>query len=183
MENNTTKNICIIAVFLALMLVLSPISIPMVPVPITLATLMVYLISAMLPLKVAPLVIVLYVLLGLAGLPVFSNFSGGPAVLMGPTGGFIFGYILASVLESFLITRFKEKKWMYPVSMVLATIVIYAFGSAWFMVQMQGKYSFGATMMVCVVPFLIGDTIKIVLASIVSLRLRRFTDLRFNKAK
>lgn len=169
---NSVRNLCTVSIFTALMCIIAPLSVPIGPVPITLATLMVYLISALFPVKLAPLIISLYVALGALGLPVFSSFSSGLTILLGPTGGFIFSYIVASVLESLLIGAFKEKKWMYPIVMVLVTVVIYAMGSAWFMYYMKGAYSFQKTMMVCVVPFLLGDSIKIGIASVLSIRFR-----------
>lgn len=175
---NSTRYVCTVAVFTALMCAIAPISIPMVPVSITLATLMVYLVSALFPANISVVVVLLYILLGSLGLPVFSNFSSGFAVLLGPTGGFIFGYILAALAESLLISFFKNRKWMFPVAMVVATIIIYSFGSAWFMVYMNGKYSFAKTMMACVVPFLLGDSLKIVVSSIVGIRLRKTFDCR-----
>ena len=183
--NKIIRYICAVAIFTALMCVIAPISIPMIPVPITLATLMVYLISALFSFKVAPLLIALYVCLGMMGLPVFSNFTSGAAIIMGPTGGFILGYIISALLESLLITLNKNKKWMYPVAMILGTVIIYAFGSAWFMYYMNGKYNFIQTMMACVIPFLIGDFLKIGCASVISIRLRKFfdTQLKENQPK
>lgn len=179
----TVRNICVIGMFTALMCAVAPIAIPMVPVSITLATLMVYTISSLFSFKIAPLIITLYVALGAIGLPVFSNFTSGVGILVGPTGGYIFGYILAAIVESLLITFYKNKKWMYPVAMVVATVVIYAFGSAWFMIYMKGKYTFAQTMMACVVPFLIGDSLKIVLSSILGIRLRKFFDSHLEEAR
>ena len=135
------RKLCLIAMFTALMCVISPISIPIVPVPITLATLMVYLIAAVFPWQIAPLIIGLYIVLGVIGVPVFANFQAGPGVIAGPTGGFIIGYLLGALSESLLITFFKDKKWMYPLAMVVATIFIYGFGLIWFMIFMGDKYT------------------------------------------
>jgi len=179
---NSVRKICTIAVFTALMCCIAPISIPLVPVAITFATLMVYLISAIFSWKIAPVIICLYILLGCLGLPVFSNFSSGPAVLFGPTGGYIFGYILAAIVESVLLTRFKNKKWMFPVAMIAATAVIYLFGSVWFMIYMNGKYTVAKMLMVCVVPFLLGDSLKIVVASVIGIRLRKLFDSKLDPA-
>ena len=176
MKSTITKNITFIALFTALMCVLSPFSIPMQPVPITLATLMVYIIAGLFDFKFATLPIILYILIGLMGVPVFSNGQSGAGVLMGPTGGFIFGYIIGAVAESLLLHFFKDKKWMYPVSMVVASIFIYAFGLTWFMFYMNnaGKpYTLGAALMACVVPFLIGDALKIIAASSLTITLRK----------
>lgn len=181
MKSKLVRHICVVAIFTALMCVISPISIPVGPIPISMATFMVYVIAALFDVKISPLIIILYILLGMAGLPVFSGFSSGAAVLIGPTGGFIFGYVLAAVLESIIITLWKDKKWIYPIAMIAATVIIYAFGSAWFMYYMGGKYNFAQTMMACVVPFLIGDSIKIGMASVMGIRLRSFFDSELQK--
>jgi len=170
------RKLCLIAMFTALMCVISPISIPIVPVPITLATLMVYLIAAVFPWQIAPLIIGLYIVLGVIGVPVFANFQAGPGVIAGPTGGFIIGYLLGALSESLLITFFKDKKWMYPLAMVVATIFIYGFGLIWFMIFMGDKYTFSEALMACVVPFLGGDTLKIVISTLLALPLRKLFD-------
>lgn len=174
--NPIVKKLCIVGVFTALMCILAPVSIPIEPVAITLATLMVYLIGACFSWKIAPWIIALYIALGSFGLPIFSKFQGGFQVVLGPTGGFIWGYLLGVIAESLLITLLKNKRWIYPVAMLLATVLIYAFGLTWFMIYMGGKYEFGHAMMVCVVPFLPGDAAKIVLASIIGYRLRQIFD-------
>jgi biotin transport system substrate-specific component len=177
MKRSITKTLTFLALFTALMCVLSPFAIPMQPVPITLATLVVYIIAGLLDYKYAAIPVVLYILIGLMGVPVFSNGTAGLAVLGGPTAGFIYGYILGALAESLLLHFFKEKKWMvYPIAMVVATIFIYAFGLTWFMIYMNnsGKaITFGAALMACVVPFLLGDAIKIIAASSVCISLRK----------
>lgn len=177
MKRSITKTLTFLALFTALMCVLSPFAIPMQPVPITLATLVVYIIAGLLDYKYASIPVVLYILIGLMGVPVFSNGTAGLAVLGGPTAGFIYGYILGALAESLLLHFFKEKKWMYPVAMVVATVFIYAFGLTWFMIYMNniGKAkTFSAALMACVVPFLLGDAIKIAAASSVCISLRKY---------
>ena len=173
---SSVKKICLIAMFTALMCVLSPLSIPIGPVPISLSTFMVYLIGALFDWKIAPLIVGLYIVLGVIGVPVFSSFKAGPAVIAGPTGGFIIGYLFGVLVESLLLTYFKSKKWMYPASMVLATFFIYGFGLIWFMIFMGDKYTFEKALMVCVVPFLGGDTIKIVVSTMIAIPLRKLFD-------
>jgi biotin transporter BioY len=97
MKRSITKTLTFLALFTALMCVLSPFAIPMQPVPITLATLVVYIIAGLLDYKYAAIPVVLYILIGLMGVPVFSNGTAGLAVLGGPTAGFIYGYILGGV--------------------------------------------------------------------------------------
>lgn len=175
-----TRTITLVGMFAAVMCVLSPITIPMTPVPITLATLAVYIIGSLFDYKRAPLIVIIYILLGAIGMPVFSNGNGGAAVLLGPTGGYIFGYIICAVVQSILVTIFKSKKWMHPVAMVAGTILLYIFGTAWFLFYMNVNkgidYSLAKALMVCVVPFLLGDSIKIVVSTLIGVRFRPMMD-------
>ncbi len=166
------KNITLIGVFTALFCVVAPFSMPIGVVPISLATFMVYLISAIFEPWIAPAIVGCYILLGSLGLPVFASFKGGFAVILGPTGGFIWGYLLCAVVESLLTYIFKNKKWMVPVAMVAGTVLIYGFGLAFFLIYMNGSYSFLKALQVCVIPFLLGDAIKIATATALSYVLR-----------
>jgi biotin transport system substrate-specific component len=121
--------------------------------------------------KYGTLAVLLYILIGLVGLPVFSGFEGGAQKLVGPTGGFLIGYIPCALIIGLLVDKLEKKIWIYPVVMVLGTAVLYAFGTAWFMISL--KYTLAAALMACVVPFLIFDAVKIVLASVVSPILRK----------
>lgn len=169
LRNPIVKSICLVGVFTALMCVLSPLSIPLDPVSITLATLVIYIIGATFDYKIVVLPVVLYLLLGMAGLPVFSKFQGGIQVLFGPTGGYLFGYIPCVFLISLLISKFPNKKWLYPIAMIIGTIVLYAFGTLWFVLYL--KYDIYKALLVCVVPFLPGDTFKIAVACLIGIRL------------
>lgn len=169
LRNPVVKSICLVGVFTALMCVLSPLSIPLDPVSITLATLVIYIIGATFDYKIAVLPVVLYLLLGMAGLPVFSKFQGGIQVLFGPTGGYLFGYIPCVFIISLLISKFPNKKWLYPIAMIIGTIVLYAFGTLWFVLYL--KYDIYKALLVCVVPFLPGDTFKIAVACLIGIRL------------
>ncbi len=177
--DTTVQKMCIVAIFLALMCVLAPISIPIEPVAITLATLALYLIGAVFSWKISLPIVALYLLLGLAGMPIFSKFQGGPQVLLGPTGGFLIGYLPCVLIESLFISAFKKKIWAYPLAMILGTIVLYAFGTGWFLIYGKGNYDFAKALMLCVVPFLPGDAIKIVIATLTGFRLRKFVDRQF----
>lgn len=169
LRNPIVKSICLVGVFTALMCVLSPLSIPLDPVSITLATLVIYIIGATFDYKIAVLPVVLYLLLGMAGLPVFSKFQGGIQVLFGPTGGYLFGYIPCVFLISLLTSKFPNKKWLYPIAMIIGTVVLYAFGTLWFVLYL--KYDIYKALLVCVVPFLPGDTFKIAVACLIGIRL------------
>ena len=176
LPTNKIHAMCIIAIFTALMCVLSPISIPIEPVAITLATFVVYLLGAVFSWKISVPIVLLYLLLGMAGMPIFSKFQGGFQVLAGPTGGFLIGYIPCVLIETLLIGKWKKRIWIYPIAMVAGTIVLYAFGMGWFLIYGKGNYDFAKAMMLCVVPFLPGDALKIALATLTGFRLRKFID-------
>ena len=164
------------AVFAAVLCVISPFVIPIGPIPLSLATFAVYLAAAALDWKYAALAVLLYVLIGLAGVPVFSNFSGGFQKLVGPTGGFLIGYILCAVTTGLLLKKREQKRWLYPVAMVAGTVVLYLFGTVWFMILMQATLS--KALLLCVIPFLPGDAFKIILASVIAPQLRKVLKLQ-----
>lgn len=170
LRNKAIRFICMSGVFTALMCVLSPISIPVEPVSITLATLALYIIGSSTDWKVSLTVVALYLLLGLAGLPVFSKFQGGFQVIFGPSGGFLIGYLPCALVVSLLTNKWPNKKWIYPLSMVLGTILLYLIGSLWFMFYIGADIN--KTLASCVLPFIPGDIIKIVLSSFLSIRMR-----------
>lgn len=159
------------AIFAALICVAAPYAIPMPGlVPISLGTFAIYLTGAMLGGKRGTVAVCVYILLGAIGLPVFTGFAGGFAKLLGPTGGYIVGYVPLVLLTGIFSDMQSKKHWTMPVGMVIGTAVMYAFSTAWFMI-MNGS-PLGTALMNCVVPFLIGDTIKIVLATVIAVPLR-----------
>lgn len=165
------KNMVFTALFAAVICAVSPFVIPMWPVPLSLATLVIYIAAATLGWKYGTLAVVLYLLIGMIGLPVFSGFNGGVQRLVGPTGGFLIGYIPCALIVGIITDRFEHIKWLYPVAMAAGTAALYACGTAWIMLSL--KYTLAAALMACVVPFLIGDAVKTVLASVVSPILRK----------
>lgn len=158
----STSTMTVVALMAAVLCVLAPFSIPLGPVPISLATLGLYLAVIILGGKNAVIVCLMYLLIGFVGLPVFSGFSGGPAKLLGPTGGYFFGYLLLTVVAGYFVDKFPGKRGMCVLGMALGTAACYAVGTVWLAVQMG--LDFGAALMVGVVPFLVGDLIKIVMA-------------------
>jgi biotin transport system substrate-specific component len=167
------RNMVFTALFAAVICVVSPfiIILPFSPVPLSLATFVIYIAAASMNWKTGTLAVVLYLLIGMVGLPVFSGFTGGIQKLVGPTGGFLIGYIPCALVIGLVIDRFEKKKWLYPVSMVLGTAALYTCGTIWIMVSL--KYTLAAALMACVIPFLIGDAAKIILASVVAPLLRK----------
>ena len=166
-----TKDICLIGVLAALLCIGAPFTVPIGPIPISLASFVVYLAGALLGWKRGTLAVVVYLLLGAVGLPVFSGFQGGLQKLAGVTGGFLIGYIPCALITGAFADHAKDKKWMVPVGMVLGTAALYALGTIWFMVQTHNPL--GAALGACVIPFLPGDAIKIAAATVLTLALRK----------
>ena len=112
-----------------------------------------------------------YVVLGVIGVPVFAGFGSGPAVLFGKTGGYIQGYILCALIVGALSHKFAFSFKNLCLEMLLGVAVCYAFGTIWFMV-LTGM-NLATSMGYCVIPFLPGDVVKILLAAFLALRLRK----------
>lgn len=167
----SVKSMVFIAIFAAIICVAAPFSVPMPGlVPISLATFAVYLAGGLLGGKRAVIAVALYIMIGAVGLPVFSGFSGGFAKLLGVTGGYIIGYIPCALLTGIFSDIPSKGHWTAPVGMVLGTLACYIFGTAWFMVATGSELL--PALMSCVIPFLIGDAIKIVCASAITMPLK-----------
>lgn len=187
MEKNNKSNLfsvrsmVFIAVFAAIICVVSPFSIPLPGlIPISLATFAIYLTGALLGWKRGALATAVYILIGTVGLPVFTGFSGGFAKLFGVTGGYIIGYIPLVIITGLFADKFSGKKRIASVGtvvgMVLGTAALYVFGTAWYMIFTGADIV--SAVAGCVLPFLIGDSIKIVCSTLIAVPLRsRLTDI------
>ena len=160
----TTKQMTLIALMTALTCILGPLSIPLPfsPVPISFTNLVLYFSVFVLGTKFSTISYIVYLLIGLVGLPVFSGFSGGPAKVAGPTGGYLVG---------FFVEHFKGKLSFAVLGMVLGTIVCYLFGTIW--LSMQLNIGFVAGLGVGVFPYIPGDLVKIAIACIIGPKIRR----------
>ena len=165
-----TRDMVYTALFTAVLCAVAPLSLNIGPIPLSFATLAIYLAAGSLDPKCSAISVVLYVALGAVGLPVFSGFGAGIAKIIGPTGGFIAGYIPLVLVTGLSVSRFGQKRLIFVAGMVIGTALLYALGTAWFTLQMQASLS--AALMACVVPFLVGDAFKIVIAAIVTPQLR-----------
>ena len=166
------KKMCYIALCTAILCILGPLSItiPISPVPIALAVFGTYISGYVLGSKWGAIASVLYILIGAVGIPVFSGFTGGPAKLVGPTGGYLIGYIAISFFTGLFVEKFEGKIYMYVVGMVVGLVICYILGTIWLacVAGMSGT----AALMAGVIPFIPGDIAKIVLAVIVGIPLR-----------
>ncbi len=172
MKKLTLKGMILAAMFAALTGILTQIQfqVPLSPVPINLALFSVYLAGALLGPRYGTLSMVVYVLLGAVGLPVFSNFTGGLHKLVGPTGGYIAGYVLCAFLVGLLSRKWNFYFVMLSAAMLVGLAACYALGTAWFMIAT--KNSLAASLGMCVIPFLPGDAFKIIAAVLLAGRLR-----------
>lgn len=176
METKAKNNVyplAMTAVMAAVIAVVAPFSIPAWgEVSFTLCTFVLYLSPYILGWKRASIATLVYILLGMVGMPVFSNFKAGLGVLVGPTGGYILGYIPMVILAGLAIKMFPQKRALQLGGMILATAVLYAFGTALFCAQTGSTLE--RALLVCVIPFIPFDLGKMILATALGpvLRLR-----------
>lgn len=172
---NKTLDMVYIALFAVLIAICSWISIPTV-VPFTLQTFGVFVAVGILGGKRGTLSVLIYLLLGAIGVPVFAGFSGGIGTILGTTGGYIVGFLLSALLMWGMEKVLGKKTWVLALSMVLGLLVCYAFGTVWFMevyAQNSGEIGLLTALGWCVFPFVVPDVIKIVLALVVTKSLAR----------
>jgi biotin transport system substrate-specific component len=163
---NKSRIIAYSAAFIGLITLGSWISIPFIPVPFTLQTLFVLLAGAVMR-RYAVIPVSLYIVLGALGLPIFHNGIAGPGVLLGPTGGYLVGFIFAAIIVGLAYEH--ESKYVRIGGLAAATVIIYAFGVAWLMYSL-GR-DFIPAFMAGVLPFIIGDMIKACAAYMIAERL------------
>lgn len=155
-----------ISFFTALTAVLSQLSIPIGPVPISLGTLAVYLSAVFLRPKDAFISQIVYLCIGLIGVPVFSNFGGGASYLLGYTGGFAISYpIVAFCASTFVVLARENTRSKYPIlifGFILATMICYSLGIVWFCYVASSSIT--SAIPIVILPFIPGDIIKIGIA-------------------
>jgi biotin transport system substrate-specific component len=155
------RTLAMCALMAGVLAVLSPFTVPLGPVPLSLAVFAVCLCGALLPPPAAAAALAVYVCLGALGLPVFSSFQGGPQVLLGPTGGYILGYFVLALATSFAKRRSGRR--LARLAPALAGMAgCYLLGTLWFM-AFTGS-AFAEALAVCVLPFALWDVLKIGLA-------------------
>lgn len=167
------KQLALVGLMSAVICIAGPLalSIPVSPVPISLGTLAIYFVLSVLGLKLGTMSVVIYVLLGLAGLPVFTGFTAGPGKLFGPTGGYIIGYIFMALICGFFVDRFGQKLPLYFLGMVLGTAVCYLFGTLW--LERLMEMTFAEAFAIGVLPYIAFDLIKLAAAMAVGFQVRR----------
>lgn len=173
-----TKDLCLVAMMAALIAVCSWISIP-APVPFTMQTFAVFSALALLGGARGTAAVGLYLLLGALGLPVFSGFAGGVGVLLGATGGYLFGFLLIGLCRWLFEALGASNLWRVA-SLALGLALCYAFGSAWFLLvytRASGPLPLLAALSWCVFPFILPDLAKLALALVLTGRIKRHLPL------
>ena len=177
METKTklsVRDMAYIAMFAVIMAVCSWISVPYV-VPFTLQTFGVFLAVGVLGGKRGTLAVLIYILLGCVGLPVFAGFSGGIGIVLGSTGGYIVGFLFTALVMWAMEKMPGNRTVVSILSMVLGLIVCYAFGTLWFMLvyaRTTGPVGLWTALGWCVFPYILPDLVKIALALVLQKRLR-----------
>ena len=163
-----TRDMVYIAMFAVLIAVCSWISVP-ATVPFTLQTFGVFVTVGVLGGKRGSLSVLVYLLLGMIGVPVFAGFSGGIGCLLGSTGGYIIGFLFSALVMWGREMAFGKSRFVLVLSMILGLMVCYLFGTVWFMTvyaRTTGAIGVMTALGWCVFPYIIPDGIKIVLAMI-----------------
>ncbi len=174
--SNVSKKIVFTALFAALIAVCGFISIPIpgTPIPIVLQNMLTVLTGLMLGPVWGTLSTALFLVAGTLGLPIFAGGTGGIAKLMGPTGGFLYGYALATLISGMIAQRPVYGKKTPLLRLILATVcgfvIMYIPGVIHFMRVMDKTFS--QTMTLCVIPYIPGDVVKMVLAILLAAKLR-----------
>ncbi len=167
------REMAYIALFSVLICLCSWIAVPG-PVPFTLQTFGVFCALKMLGGKRGTLAVLVYILLGAFGLPVFSGFNGGVGALLGATGGYIIGFLLSAGVYWLVTGLFGTKRAVVLCAMGLGLLLCYAFGTAWFMyvyAAQSGEIGLKTALAWCVLPFVLPDILKISLAVFLSEKL------------
>ena len=114
--------------------------------------------------------LLIYLLLGAVGLPVFSGYVGGMGKLLGPTGGYIVGFIFLALIGGAVVEISKRNIIISMLGFVAGTAILYLFGTVWFVHLVKCSYSYALT--VCVYPFIVFDLVKIVVGTLLGKAVR-----------
>lgn len=172
-----TRDMALCALFAALLAVCAWLVIPIGDVPFTLQTFGVFAALGLLGGKRGTIAIAVYLLLGAVGAPVFAGFKGGVGALLGVTGGYLVSYIFMGLIVIAAEKLFGDRTIVFLIAGVIALIICYAFGTAWFVVayaKTAGPISWAAALGKCVIPFVLPDLAKLALAVFLRDRLKRY---------
>ncbi len=173
----TARDISYAALSVALIAVCSWISVPALTptmVPFTMQTFAVCLVAALLGARLGLWSVLCYLLLGAVGVPVLAEFSGGFAAILGVTGGYLLGFVFTALAVGLAVDKLGRSLPVLISSMAIGILLCYTFGTLWFVAvytRTSGPIGIAAAVAWCVVPYLVPDAVKIVLASLITRRL------------
>lgn len=175
-----------LALGVAIITVCAWITVPFGAIPVTLQTFAVALIGALFGALRGGIVVGVYLIMGLIGIPVFSGFNAGVTALLGATGGYMIGFlfevVIAGLFSAMKIKNKIAKTALLYLGMIIGMAVCYFFGTLWFItVYSRGStegVSVASALMLCVVPFLLPDGIKLFFAALLSERLKKFVKIQ-----
>lgn len=174
----TARDITFTALMAACLCLISPLSIPLPGgVPITLSLFVIFITGIILGAKRGTAALCIYLLLGIIGLPVFSGFSGGLEKVLGPTGGYMIGYIFLVLCTGLASDKSNSVIVMF-LGMLLGLVICYIFGTVWLAFVMHTDIK--GALMAGVVPFILGDMIKLVLGLILGIRIKKAVNANSN---
>ena len=158
---NKVQNLTLTALMAAVLCIIGPFVIPIGMVPMSLTNMVIYLTVLLLDKKRATISVAIYLMIGFIGLPVFAGFIGGAGKLLGPTGGYLIGYLVLSWIAGTILEKLEKTKIL---ALSIGTVGLYLVGTIWLM--FQSKLNLMAALSVGVFPFVVFDVLKIVIAVI-----------------
>ncbi len=180
MSKANIRSMALCALCTAIIAVCSQIVIPMT-VPFTMQTFAVFCTLGLLGGKWGTVSVLLYILLGAAGVPVFGEFTGGLGIIMGTTGGYIIGFLFSALVYWGITNLFGNGLVSMTSAMAAGLLICYAFGTVWFMdVYARETEAVGLVTALswCVFPFIVPDALKIALAVLITRRLSKYVGLK-----
>lgn len=173
-----TKDMTYIALLAVLISVCSWLSVP-AAIPFTMQTYAVFTALLLLGGKRGCIAVAVYIALGAVGLPVFSGFTGGIGKLMGPSGGYIIGFVFTALCYLLCEKLFGQRLWVKTASLVVGLALCYAFGTLWFVkvYSVTKPVSYASALGICVLPFIIPDAAKMALAFLTDRVIRKHVNI------
>lgn len=170
---NKAKQLAIIGLMSAIICVMGPwtIVLPFSPIPISLCTFAIYFVVYTFGMRIGLISTAIYILIGFIGLPVFSGFTGGVGKVLGPTGGYMLGYLLLAFIFGLFVDRWSSKIGICLPGMVLGTLVCYLVGTLW--LAFQTSMNFTSALAAGVLPFLPFDCVKMLIALFTGANIRK----------
>lgn len=169
MLNIKIKKLVIISLLSSILCILSPLTINISIIPFSITTLLIMIYAIVFDISISTFSVMIYIILGIVGLPVFSGGVGGVQKILSPSGGFIIGYIFLCLIISVLYNE-KYNLFIKYLILLLANIIMYFIGCVHFMYITNSNIN--TAIMTCVIPFIITDNIKIILAILLSRRIK-----------